>query len=200
MPSFLAVVFSLGLLAPLAHVQADSVVFSQFIGNTVATGPTGTGLAAVSFSACTHYLHALPALSGLQRPYSVQNEQMFVDGACQFCTGLAQTRIDSCCAESTSSACFASFAGGAGAAQSGPASVAATPTGGSGAIPNLPSPAGPTATRSAAGRNTVEVCLHQASVPTAELPRTSVCSLARSSQPWSASRGGHFKECSHTWD
>jgi hypothetical protein len=50
-----------------------------------------------------------------------------VDGVCEFCTGLEKSRIDSCCPQATSSACFDQFAG-ANAAQTEPASAMATPT------------------------------------------------------------------------
>jgi hypothetical protein len=116
----------LAALTPFAVVQADSTVFSQFIGATTASGPSSGDLA-TSFTLCTNFLHGLPVLTNLASSLSTQLEQVAVDGVCQICTSIGQSRIDSCCGQATSSACFDQFAG-SNAAQTAPASVSATPT------------------------------------------------------------------------
>lgn len=123
---YLAALLCLAVLSPFAHVQADSIVFSQFIGATTAIPPSSTGLEPY-FSICTNYLHGLPAMTGLSPSLSTQIEQQAVDGVCQFCTGLDQSRVDSCCGQATSSTCFDQFAA-ANTAQNNPASASATPT------------------------------------------------------------------------
>ncbi|KIW87368.1 uncharacterized protein Z519_12004 [Cladophialophora bantiana CBS 173.52] len=128
MSFYSAALLCLAVLAPFAPVQADSSVFSQFIGATVAPTPTDTS-AIPYFTICTNYLHGLPALTDLSPSESTQLEQVAVDGVCQFCTSLGQSRVDSCCAQATSSACFDQFAAAnANAAQTTPASASATPT------------------------------------------------------------------------
>lgn len=88
---------------------------------------TGTGAPQQSsiFTICTNYLHGLPGLSGLTSSLVVQLEQEAADGVCEFCTSIDLSRIDSCCAQPTSSACFEQYA-----AQTGPITsmVAATAT------------------------------------------------------------------------
>lgn len=127
MPSYSAILLCLALLNPLAHVQADSTVFSQFVGATTASYPS-SGTLAAEFSGCTNYLHVLVPLTGVSPSESTQVEQQYVDGVCQLCTSVGQSRIDSCCGQATSSACFDKFAA-ANVAQTTPASAIATPTG-----------------------------------------------------------------------
>ncbi|OAL31211.1 hypothetical protein AYO22_01244 [Fonsecaea multimorphosa] len=117
--------FCLALLTPFAHVLAVSSVFSQFFGATTASPPSATE-SLYLFTICMNAIHGLPALTGLPRSESIQLEQEAVDAVCAGCSGLGQTRIDSCCAQATSSACFDQFA--ANAAQTTPASASATPT------------------------------------------------------------------------
>ncbi|KAF7510717.1 hypothetical protein GJ744_006083 [Endocarpon pusillum] len=137
MPFYSVAFLCVAVLVPFAHVRADSAAFSQFIGATTASGPSSGDLVP-SFNICTNYLHGLPALTSLQSSYSTQIEQMAVDGVCRFCTGLDQSRIDSCCGQATSSACFDQFAG-ANTARTTPASASATRTatsaGGSSVMP-----------------------------------------------------------------
>ncbi|KAK6386126.1 hypothetical protein LTS17_001700 [Exophiala oligosperma] len=139
-------------LVSLVHVKADSSVFSQFIGATTASGPSSGDLA-TSFSICTNYLHVLPALTSLTPQLSTQLEQIAVDGVCDFCTGLDQSRIESCCGQTTSSACFDQFAGKA--AQSTPASADATATSTSDGTGGLSST--PTQTASGTSNNGVMI-------------------------------------------
>lgn len=128
MPVYPAALLYLAVLIPFAHVQADFALFSQFIGATTASGPSpGDSAAYFSFSLCTHYLHGLPAVTGLAPEYSTQIQQIAVDGVCRFCTSVDQSRVDSCCAQATSSACFDQFAG-ANAAQTTPASASVRQT------------------------------------------------------------------------
>lgn len=124
MPFYSAALLCLAVLTPFAHVEANSAIFSQFIGATTAAPPSST---TYMFSICTNYLHGLPPLTGLPRSASIQAEQIAVDGVCQFCTSLDQSRIDSCCGQPTSSACFDKFAG-PNAAQPTPASANVMPT------------------------------------------------------------------------
>ncbi len=124
MPSYAALCFAVLTLSGL--VRTDSAVFSQFIGATTASPPDpAISNGAFDFSLCTNFLHGLPALTGLDASASTQVQQQQVDGVCQFCTSLGQSRIDSCCPQATSSACFDQF--GAKAAETAPASASATP-------------------------------------------------------------------------
>ncbi|KAH0845476.1 hypothetical protein AYO21_01888 [Fonsecaea monophora] len=128
MPSYRAALLYLAVLTRIAYVLADSSVFSQFIGSTVAPVPTlSDDLASSYFTICTNYIHGLPALSDLPVSESMNLEQIAVDGVCQFCTSVGQSRIDSCCAQATSSACFDQFAA-ANAGRTTPASASAEPT------------------------------------------------------------------------
>ncbi|ERF74443.1 hypothetical protein EPUS_03881 [Endocarpon pusillum Z07020] len=138
MPFYSAAFLCVAVLVPFAHVRADSTVFSQFIGATTASGPSSGDLAP-SFTLCTNYLHGLPALTSLPSSLSTQLEQQAVDGVCQFCTSLDQSRIDSCCRQATSSACFDQFAG-ANTVRTTPASASATPTATSAGGPTLMPP------------------------------------------------------------
>lgn len=144
MHSYQAALLCLAVLTPFARVQADSTVFSQFIGATTASGPSSGDLA-VSFTICTNALHGLPALTSLSPSESTQLEQEAVDIVCQACTSVDQSRVDSCCAQATSSACFAQFAA-SNAAQTTPASASAFPTattvGGSSSTPSSSSNSG----------------------------------------------------------
>jgi hypothetical protein len=126
MPFYQAALLCLAVLLPFTHVQADSTVFSQFIGATTASGPSSGDLA-YSFTICTNALHGLPALTSLSPSESTQLEQEAVDIVCQACINLGQSRVDSCCAQATSSACFDQFAA-SNAVQTTPASVSAFPT------------------------------------------------------------------------
>lgn len=149
----------LAVLASLTYVQADSSVFSQFIGATTASGPSSGDLA-TSFSICTNYLHGLPALTSLTPDLSTQLEQVAVDGVCDFCTGLDQSRIESCCGQTTSSACFDQFAGKAALSTPASADATATPTSdGAGGLTSTPTPT-PTQTASGTSNNGVvtKVC------------------------------------------
>lgn len=98
------------LLAFVAVARADSSMFSQFIGATTVPA-TFAGDLVASATICTNYLHGLPNTSGLPVSGASQVFQQEVDGVCQFCTSLGQTRVDNCCGQASSSACFASFGG-----------------------------------------------------------------------------------------
>ncbi|KIW28330.1 uncharacterized protein PV07_08003 [Cladophialophora immunda] len=126
MPSYRAALVFLAALTPFAYVHADSSVFSQFFGATTASPPSATD-SLYLYTICTNAIHGLPALTGLPLSESIQLEQVAVDAVCAGCTSLGQSRIDSCCAQATSSACFDQFAA-ANAAQTTPASASATPT------------------------------------------------------------------------
>lgn len=106
------ILYSALLLAFVGVIRADSALFSQFIGATTVPATFGTDLVA-SVEACTDYIHGLPNTSGLPASGASQIFQQEVDGVCQFCTSLGQTRVDSCCGQASSSACFASFGGDA---------------------------------------------------------------------------------------
>jgi hypothetical protein len=126
MPCHSAFLLGLAALTTLTHVQADSTVFSQYIGATTASAPSDTGLA-YDYTICTNYLHGLPALTAIPSSLSSQLQQEAVDGVCQICGSVSQSRIDSCCAQATSSACFGQFAA-SNDSPTTPASVSATPT------------------------------------------------------------------------
>jgi hypothetical protein len=100
------------LFAFVSVIRADSSMFSQFIGATTVPA-TFTGDLVASATICTNYLHGLPNTSGLPASAASQVFQQEVDGVCQFCTSLGQTRVDSCCGQASSSVCFASFGGDA---------------------------------------------------------------------------------------
>jgi hypothetical protein len=84
---------------------------------------TGASLQSDSFTLCTNYLHELPVLSGLTSSLVVQLEQEAADRVCQFCTSIDLSRIDSCCTQPASSACFEQYA-----AQTGPVTSIVTAT------------------------------------------------------------------------
>lgn len=126
MPSCSAVLLCLAFLTPFAQVQADSTVFSQFVGATTASYPS-SGTLALQFSGCTGYLHGLVLLTALSPSQSAQHKQSYVDDVCELCTSVGQSRIDSCCGQATSTACFDKFAT-ANVAQTMPASANGTPT------------------------------------------------------------------------
>jgi len=126
MPFYPAAHLCLAVLMSSMHVQADSAVFSNFIGATTASGPSSGNLG-YSFLLCEDFLHQLPGFADFPPKYSTQLQQGMVDGVCQFCTSLEQSRIDSCCPQATSSACFDQFVG-VNAAQTRPASAVVTPT------------------------------------------------------------------------
>lgn len=94
----------------VAVTRADSAIFSQFIGATTIPA-TFSGELVASASICTNYLHGLPNTSSLPASAASQLFQQEVDGVCQFCTSLGQTRVDNCCGQASSSVCFASFGG-----------------------------------------------------------------------------------------
>jgi hypothetical protein len=105
--------FCLVLSTQLSLARGDSQIFSQYAGApTVTAAFTGSAASYLSgsFTICTNYLHGLPALSGYQGSIVAQLEQEAADGVCQFCTSLDLSRIDSCCAQPTSSLCFDQFA------------------------------------------------------------------------------------------
>ena len=140
--------FFLALSTLFSLIQADSAVFSQYFGATTASLPSGATQSAY-FSICTNIVHGLPALTGISPSESSQLAQEAVDGVCQLCTSLEQSRIDSCCAVASSSACFEQFAP-TGKGQKTPATNMATATaagGGSAA----------TATTKSSGGNRVNV-------------------------------------------
>ena len=100
------------LFAFVAVTRADSSMFSQFIGATTVPA-TFTGNLVTSATICTNYLHGLPNTLSLPASAASQVFQQEVDGVCQFCTSLGQTRVDNCCGQAISSVCFASFGGDA---------------------------------------------------------------------------------------
>jgi hypothetical protein len=84
-------------------------------------------LQSISFMGCTNFAHALqPAPTNAATSAIRQLEQVQVDGICQLCTSLSQSRVDSCCAVPSSVDCFESFAPGV--AQKTPASTPASTT------------------------------------------------------------------------
>lgn len=96
----------------VAVARADSSMFSQFIGATTVPATLAGDLVA-SATICTSYLHGLPNTLVLSASAASQVFQQEVDGVCQFCTSLGQTRVDNCCGQASSSACFAGFGGNA---------------------------------------------------------------------------------------
>lgn len=150
---------SLPLLAQLALGQDNSQLFSQYIGATTATahfaGPSSS-LLAIEFTACTNYLHGLAAIpTDLPSTAEAPLIQIQVDGVCEICTSLSQSRIDSCCGVSTSVDCFDQFKSGAAATQTTPVSVSATTTPGS--SPATATGATPAATTSKSSGERVDV-------------------------------------------
>src|SRR5271170_7998158 len=128
-PTFFPTLFCLVFLTELSLAQENSQVFSQFVGAPTATavfnGPSASDQSQ-SFTICTNYLHGLlpvDILSSGATSMIPQLEQIQVDGVCQFCTSIQQTRIDSCCAQPTSVDCFEQFA-----AQTTPTTGQATAT------------------------------------------------------------------------
>lgn len=125
-PSFITVI-CLGLLARLPTVMADSQLFSKFAGAPTITaafqGPSAS-LQSTHFTICTNFLHGLPNPDTLAITSIIpQLQQQEADGVCQVCTSLDISRVDSCCAQPTSVACFQQFA----AVGATPTDVASTP-------------------------------------------------------------------------
>ncbi|OKL58764.1 hypothetical protein UA08_05584 [Talaromyces atroroseus] len=120
----------LSLFSLLSLSHADSVLFSQFVGAT-AIPATYVGTLSEAMSICTNYIHQIPNPSGLPATAFSQIFQEDVDGVCKFCSSLAQTRIDSCCGQASSSACFAGFGGDAVPATASASTTASTSAGGS---------------------------------------------------------------------
>lgn len=131
-----AALLSLSVFAQLSLAQEPSALFSQYIGASTATahfaGPSASEQS-LSLTLCTNYLHDLAAIpTALPSSALAQIIQVQVDGVCEICTSVSQSRIDSCCGVATSVDCFDQFtAGGSGATQTTPASAGATTTPGS---------------------------------------------------------------------
>jgi hypothetical protein len=133
--TFAPTLLSLAVLAQLSAAQVNSALFSQYIGATTATahfaGPSAS-LQSLDLTICTNYLHGLAAIpTNLPASALPPLIQIQVDGVCQICTSVSQSRIDSCCGVSTSVDCFDKFTAGGGAAQTTPAAAGATTTPGS---------------------------------------------------------------------
>jgi len=119
-PSFFTVI-CLGLLARFPTVMADSQLFSKFAGAPTITRAfqgQSASFQSAEFTICTNYLHGLLNLDTYPITSTIpQLQQLQADGVCQFCTSIDISRVDSCCAQPTSVACFQQFA-----------AVGATPT------------------------------------------------------------------------
>jgi hypothetical protein len=128
-PTFFPTLSCLVFLTQLSLAQENSQLFSQYVGAPTATavfdGPSASEQSQ-SFTICTNYLHELLPIAILNSAATSmipQLEQIQVDGVCQFCTSVQQSRIDSCCAQPTSVDCFEQFA-----AQATPTTGEATAT------------------------------------------------------------------------
>lgn len=200
MPFYSAALFSLAIVMPFAHVQADSALFSQFIGATTASHPSSGG--GISFIACTNYLRVQHGLTDLPPESSTQIKQQIVDGVCYLCTGLEQSRIDSCCPQATSSACFDQF-DSTKAATTTPASAVVKPTATSADVKPTATSAGgsgltPTSTSNAGVIAKVRP-LYMVVIDTKAL-RTWTSLPVPLSQSWSAaSLGGCYRKNSSWW-
>jgi len=122
---FVTTLYSLAVFTQLSLAQDNSELFSQYIGAPTASaafdGPSAAYQSSF-FTICTNYIHGLPN-PVLATSADPQLEQMQVDGVCEFCTSLSQSRVDSCCAVASSVNCFEQFA-----AQKTPATNPATAT------------------------------------------------------------------------
>jgi hypothetical protein len=114
--TFAPIIFSLVAQIRLSTAQANSDIFSQYIGATATSVifvGTGASYQSDGFTMCTNYAHGLnnPShFSGVATSYIPQLEQEQADGVCQFCTSLSLSRVDSCCAVASSVDCFGQFA------------------------------------------------------------------------------------------
>ncbi|KAH8689678.1 hypothetical protein BGW36DRAFT_466516 [Talaromyces proteolyticus] len=124
-------VFLAGLSYHLVLAVDNSQYFSQFVGAATATF-SGPSSQSVYFPICTNYIHGLIDPNTLPTTASVQIFQEQVDGVCQICSKLDMTRIDSCCAQATSSACFQNFDAAAATTTADGHSAASTGSAGSG--------------------------------------------------------------------
>lgn len=123
-PIYFRTLFSLVLFTQLSLAQENSQYFFQFAGAPTVTAVfSGAGASRQSASStmCTNYLHDLDPVAYLPTSAVPQIVQEQVDGVCEICTGVDLSRIDSCCAQPTSAACFEQFA-----AQTTPANNIAT--------------------------------------------------------------------------
>jgi hypothetical protein len=125
---FVPTLYSLAVFTQLSLAQDNSELFSQYIGAPTASaafdGPSASDQS-FTFTICTNYIHGLlnPTKAGLPTSAIPQLEQVQVDGVCEICTSISQSRVDSCCAVASSVNCFEQFA-----AQKTPAANLATAT------------------------------------------------------------------------
>lgn len=106
------IVICLGLLARLPAVMADSQMFSKFAGAPTITGAfqgQSASFQSAHFTICTNFLHGLPNPDTLPITDITQLQQQEADAVCQVCTSIDISRVDSCCAQPTSVACFQQF-------------------------------------------------------------------------------------------
>lgn len=123
---FVPTLYSLAVFTQLSLAQDNSELFSQYIGAPTASAAfdgTSASDQSFAFTLCTNYIHGLLNPTSLPKSAIPQLEQVQVDGVCQVCTSLSQSRIDSCCAVASSVDCFEQFA-----AQKTPAANPATAT------------------------------------------------------------------------
>lgn len=164
------------LFAFVAVTRADSSMFSQFIGATTVPA-TFTGDLVTSATICTNYLHGLPNTSGLPASAASQVFQQEVDGVCQFCTSLGQTRVDNCCGQASSSVCFASFGGDAQPVTTTAASAITTT-----ALPTAATEGAVTSTKS--GSDAERSVVVRIQLPYCSLPTKFISISCLSSCPW----------------
>ena len=115
--TFASALVHLGFLAQTTLAQQNSQHFSKFAGAPTVTaefeGPSASALSN-DLKICTNFLHGLPPVDTLPVTSMIpQLEQQQADGVCQFCTSVKISRVDSCCAQPSSVACFNQFAAAA---------------------------------------------------------------------------------------
>lgn len=112
-PTFFTTLLCLAFSTPLSLAQENSQLFSQFAGAPTVTanfnGSSATLLSSL-FTICTNAIHALQPVNVAATSAVPQLEQEQVDGVCEVCVSVEISRIDSCCAQPTSVACFEQFA------------------------------------------------------------------------------------------
>jgi len=101
---FVPTLYSLAVFTQLSLAQDNSELFSQYIGAPTASaafdGPSASDQS-FTFTICTNYIHGLmnPTKAGLPTSAIPQLEQVQVDGVCEICTSISQSRVDSYCFE-----------------------------------------------------------------------------------------------------
>ncbi|KAK3986157.1 hypothetical protein QBC44DRAFT_373464 [Cladorrhinum sp. PSN332] len=114
-PTSTPLLLSLGMLARQSLAD-DSDLFSQYAGAPTVTAKFDgryAELSSAAFKGCTNFLHILTPASEYARTSDIAREKTIqVDDVCLVCTSVQLSRVDSCCGQPNSVACFDQFTPG----------------------------------------------------------------------------------------